>query len=80
VLNIKKDPTHMKSIKILIVTLIFLTGIQKVNADSINSDSSIQKIETVLLSDTENKDIISKQNLDTLTIKVADKVEPKSLK
>ena len=79
-LNIKKDPTHMKSIKILIVTLIFLTGIQKVNADSINSDSSIQKIETVLLSDTENKDIISKQNLDTLTIKVADKVEPKSLK
>lgn len=77
-LNIKKDPTHMKSIKILIFTLIFLTGIQKVNADSINSDSSIQKIETVLLSDTENKDIISKQKLDTLTIKVADKVELKS--
>ncbi|SFE00963.1 hypothetical protein [Thermophagus xiamenensis] len=68
----------MKSIKTLIVTLIFLTGIQKVNADSINSNSSIQLTETVLLQDMEYKDFISKQNLDTLTIKVADKVELES--
>jgi len=68
----------MKSIKILIVSLILLISIQKVNADSITSDSLIQKKETVLLLDNGFKDSNIKHNLDTLTVKVADKVELKS--
>lgn len=68
----------MKIIKILIVSLVLLICIQKVNADSINLDSSIQQKETVLLSDMGKNDTITEQNTDTLTIKVADKVELKS--